>query len=158
MKTFLINKTVVILITLLAAGANAATAVTPSKPAEALVTPILDLLVQAKSLNGEQQQAAYWQSGKLLGRLFQLKTRASDEAMVVLMDFYVGEASGADLLHQVTVRGKRMLPLLFKYRNSSVVFTNREYPSFLLSREDVKIEDFDATIGSIKAGRAYGED
>jgi hypothetical protein len=147
---------VIALITLIAASANAAT-ITPSKPAEALVTPILDLLVQAKSLNGEQQQAAYWQSGNLLGQLFQLKTKTSDEALVVLMGFYVGEASGADLLHQVTVRGKRMLPLLFKYRKSSVVFRNRDYSACLLSG-DIKTEDFDTAISSIRAGRIYGED
>jgi hypothetical protein len=109
-------------------------------------------------LEGEQQQAAYWQSGKLLARLFQLKTRDSDEALVVMMEFYVGEASGADIVHEVTLRGKRMMPLLLKYRDSSVTFPDKKYPSFLLSRKDVKIEDFDNAISSIKAGSIYGKE
>jgi len=61
-------------------------------------------------LEGEEKQSALEKSEKLIARLFKMKTRASDEALVVLMNFYVGESLQPDLVHEVTVRGKRMLP------------------------------------------------
>ena len=95
---------------------------------------------------------------KLTGGLFHEKTKSSDEALVVLMNFYIGESSDRDLLHQVTVRGKRMLPLLMKYRNSSVTFSKKEYPSSLLLAADVRKQNFDEVINSVKAGKIIGED
>ena len=74
------------------------------------------------------------------------------------MEFYVGEASGANLVHQVTLRGKRMLPFLSEYKNSSVTFRDREYSSSTLATEEVKMDEFDNAINSIKAGKTYGED
>ena len=103
-------KLLIVLVAALITIPTAVGAITPGKPVESLVTPILDLLVLAQSSRGEQQRSAYWQSGKLLARLFQLKTRDSDEALLVLMEFYVGEASGSDIAHEVTLRGKRMMP------------------------------------------------
>ncbi len=93
-----------------------------------------------------------------MGVLLQTTTKASDEALVVLMNFYVGESLGEDLLHQVTVRGKRMLPLLLKYRNAHVVFSSRTYPSSLLLGPDVRKENFDDAINGVRAGKIIGED
>jgi hypothetical protein len=74
------------------------------------------------------------------------------------MNFYVGESPGEDVLHQVTVRGKRMLPLLLKYRNVHVIFSGRKYPSSLLLAPEVKKENFDDAIKSVRAGKVIGED
>ena len=138
--------------------ANAAAEIVPPRDVQELVKPILDLCAEAEASHGKSQNAAVWQTGKLMGVLFQMTTRASDEALVVLMNFYVGESLGEDLLHQVTVRGKRMLPLLLKYRKARVIFSQREYPSSLLLASDVRKEGFDVAIKSVRAGKVFGED
>jgi len=50
-----------------------------------------------------------------------------------------------------------MLPLLLKYRDTRVVFPNKDYESIRLPA-DVRREDFDDVIKSIKAGKIMGED
>jgi hypothetical protein len=60
-------------------------------------------------------------------------------------------------VHQVTVRGKRMLPLLLKYHNSSIIFSQKNYPSSLLLAADVKKQNFDEVIKSVRAGKVIGE-
>lgn len=137
-------------------AASVAAEIIPPSDVQDLVKPILDLCTEASQ--GEPQNAAFWKAAKLIGSLRQMRTRASDEAMVVLMNFYVGESTGTDLLHQVTVRGKRMLPLLLKYRNAHVVFSSRTYPSSLLLAPDVRKENFGDAINSVRAGRIIGED
>jgi hypothetical protein len=137
---------------------SVATAIVPPRDVQELVRPVLDLCAGAEASQGERQNAQVFQYGKLLGALFQMKTKASDEALVVLMNFYVGESFGEDLLHQVTVRGKRMLPLLLKYRNAHVFFSERKYPSSLLLVHDVREENFSNAINSVRAGKVFGED
>jgi hypothetical protein len=136
----------------------AASTIVPPRDVQELVKPILDVRAEAKASHGEHQNAAFWQAAKLIGVVCQMKTKASDEALVVLMNFYVGEAPGEDLLHQVTVRGKRMLPLLLKYRNAHVVFSDRKYPSSLRLAPDVRKEDFDDAINNVRRGNIIGED
>jgi hypothetical protein len=139
-------------------AANVTAAIVPPRNVQELVEPILSLCAEARESQGERQNAAFWQAAGLIGKLIDMKTQSSDEGLVVLMNFYIGEATGEDVLHQVTVRGKRMLPLLLKYRNAHVVFSNRKYPSSLLLAPDVKKEDFDDAIKSVRAGKVIGED
>jgi len=48
-----------------------------------------------------------------VGRLMETKSGAADEALVVLLQYSVADgAVGEDLLHEVTARGKRVLPYL----------------------------------------------
>jgi hypothetical protein len=138
--------------------AAATTVVVPPATVQQLVTPFLDLRAQAELAKGEQRQVAIQQSEKLLAQLFRRKTRASDEALVILMNFYVGESLGPDLVHQVTLRGKRMLPLLLKYQAPSVSFPDKKYPTSLLLADDVKQTNFDNAIKSIRAGKVFGEE
>jgi hypothetical protein len=125
---------------------------------ETLLEPILDLRAQAESSAGEKRQAAFEKSEKLVAGLFQVKTKNSDEALVVLMNFYVGESLQADLVHEVTLRGKRMLPLLLKYRKESVTFTDRKYTQSMLLADDIRQRDFDNAIDSVKRGRVFKVD
>jgi hypothetical protein len=136
----------------------AAAAVQPPRSVESLVVPILDLRAQAESSQGEAQQSAFTKSEKLTGRLFQIHTRAADEALVLLMNFYVGEALQSDLVHEVTKRGKRMLPLLMKYQHDTVHFSKRSYPVSLLVANDVRTNEFETAIQAVKSGKVIGED
>jgi hypothetical protein len=132
--------------------------IVPPREVQVLVKAILDLRSKAECSQGEQQQSAFQQSEKLMGRLFQKKSAAADEALVVLMNFYVGESIQADLIHQVTTRGKRMLPLLLKYKKASVAFSKVEYPKSMLVADDVRKKSFDDAIAAVRAGKVVGED
>jgi hypothetical protein len=138
--------------------ATATAGVVPPEKTQELLKPILDLRAKAESSQGEQQQSAFVQSEKLIGSLFQKKSRAADEALVVLMNFYVGESLQMDLVHQVTVRGKRMLPLLLKYQKASVAFSGFKYPKSLLIADDIRKRSFDDAIEAVKTGKVVGED
>jgi hypothetical protein len=146
-----------ILMSLLASQVAVA-AIMPPKDVQTLVVPILDLRAQAESSQGEAQQSAFTKSERLTAQLFQVKTRASDEALVTLMNFYVGESLQSDLVHEVTKRGKRMLPFLLKYQNKRVLFSRRKYPASLLVASDIRTRDFQTAIEAIKAGKVLGED
>jgi len=137
--------------------ASAASTVVPSSDVQEKVGPILDLCRKAKVSQGKDQNTAFLEAERLTGKLFQDRTKSSDEALVVLMNFYVGEATGEDVLHHITVRGKRMLPLLLKYRDTRVIFSKKDYASILLPA-DVRRENFDSAIKNIKAGKTMGED
>ena len=151
-------KVLVLTIALMLRAANVAAEIVPPRDVQEMVKPILDLCAEAGASQGERRNTAVWQTGKLMGVLFQMRTKASDESLVILMNYYVGESLGEDLLHQVTVRGKRMLPLLLKYRTAHVVFSSREYQSSLLLAPDVRKERFDDAINSVKTGKIIGED
>lgn len=147
----------IIALTLALQVTNTPATVVPPNDVQEKVRPVLDLCLQAAATQGGRQSAAFFEAARLTGELFQERTRSSDEALIVLMNFYVGEATDEDVLHHVTVRGKRMLPLLLKYRDARVVFPKKDYASILLPA-DVRREDFNSAIKSITAGKTVGED
>ena len=59
----------------------AAAAIVPPREVQNLLRPILDLCAEAEKSQGERQNAAFWQVAKLTGGLFQMRTKASDEAL-----------------------------------------------------------------------------
>jgi hypothetical protein len=52
---------------------------------------------------------------KLFERLLNNRTNVGDEALAYLLNVYMGEHSGEELVCEVTNRGKRMLPLIENY-------------------------------------------
>lgn len=132
--------------------------VVPSPAARSCVTPILDRLLSAESSTGAKRASGFKEAETMLAHLFKIKTRTADESLAVLMNFYVGEAIGQDLIHEVTVRGKRMLPLVIRYRNDRVVFPGREYPTSMRLDDSTRKEDFERAIHFIEARKIYGQD
>jgi hypothetical protein len=114
-----------------------------------LVTPILDPLAKAYVRCGPQPaqgdkcglNQAYENAVYAVNRLFGNKSRASTHALVVLMSFYLGEATGEDMLHNVTKRGKAAVPYLLKYQDHPPVVPNRRYPDSIRLPEEVRKED-----------------
>jgi hypothetical protein len=151
-------KTLVLAVVFASQLASAPKTIVPPAPVQERVKPILDLCEKAQGAGVERHNAAFYQIDEMTGELFRMKTKSSDEALVVLMSFYIGESTGEDLLHEITVRGKRMLPLLLKYSNATVIFSRKKYPSSLLLAPDVKKESFDDTIENIRAGKVIGVD
>jgi hypothetical protein len=85
-------KTAILAVALAFQLGSAVKTVVPPVPVQERVKPILDLCEKAQGAAVERQTAAYWQVGKLTGDLWRIKTKPSDEAPVVLMNFYIGEA------------------------------------------------------------------
>lgn len=61
-----------------------------------------------------------------LEKLFANPTKEADEAVVILMSFYLGEDNGEELDENLRHRGPRMIPILERYL--------REEPTSLLTR------------------------
>jgi hypothetical protein len=64
-------------------------ALVPPTRVQELVKPILDALADTNSSTSANQTVAFETGAKLLGELFVIKTSAFDEALAVLMTFYV---------------------------------------------------------------------
>jgi hypothetical protein len=88
--------------------------------------------------------------GELLYQLTREKGSVTDEALVVLMSFYVGESQ--EETDAVIARGRRMLPYLRKYQHSIPVIPNRKYSGALIKKRSTRIEDFEGAIRAIKRG------
>jgi hypothetical protein len=131
----------------------------------ALVRPILDLRadsmaecgqpgVPSKCTNGElynQEQIRQKKLGELLYRLVRQKGPSADEALVVLMCFYIGESQ--EETDSVIARGRKMLIYLNQYFHTNPTIPNRSYPTSMMKTPSAKDDDFGGAITSITHGR-----
>ncbi len=111
-----------------------------------LVRPVLDEQVQILSGKGGDQR-------KLSGLIYDLTKKQgsiTDEALVVLMCFYVGESQ--EETDAVIARGKKMLPLLKKYQDKNPSITGRTYPDSMLKGSSSKADTFEGAIKAINHG------
>ena len=138
----------------------------PQKVA-ALVRPILDQRQQSIMQCGEpgestrkaclygtgyEHERERWRNvAEGIANLTSRKTTATDEALVVLMCFYVGESG--EHIDEVINRGRQMLPYLRKYEVRTPVIPGRRYSESLLTRPDVKKDDFTGAIDAINHRR-----
>jgi hypothetical protein len=133
----------------------------------ALVRPILDLRQQSTTECGEpgestrkaclygtgyEHERERWRNvAEGIANLTSRKTTATDEALVVLMCYYVGESG--EHIDEVINRGRQMLPYLRKYEVGTPVIPGRRYPESLLTSPGVKKDQFTGAIDAIKHGR-----
>ena len=97
-----------------------------------LAANVIDIGVEALA---RDDGGPKWQElDKRLDTLFGNNTKEGDEAIVILMSFYLGEHNGEELQENLLGRGPRMIPLIDRYL--------REEPSSLLNRypERVRLE------------------
>jgi hypothetical protein len=116
--------------------------VVPVQAAE-LVRPILDEM-QKGAVHDERRLS------NLLYGLTQKRGRAADEALVVLMCFYVGESQ--EEADAVIARGKKMLPLLDKYQGRNPKVPGRTYPDSMLRGTSSKDDAFEGAARAIRKG------
>jgi hypothetical protein len=133
----------------------------------ALVRPILDLRQQSITECGEpgestrkaclygagyEHERERWQKvAEGIANVSSRKTTATDEALVVLMCYYVGESG--EHIDEVINRGRQMLPYLRKYEARTPMIPGRRYSESLLTSPDVKKNDFTGAIDAINHGR-----
>ncbi len=117
--------------------------VTVSAQVSTLLRPTLD--EKQKGAQHDERRLS-----KLLYGLTQKQGRASDEALVVLMCFDVGESQ--EVTDAVIVRGKRMLPLLKKYQGKNPKIAGRTYPDSMLKGTSSKADTFEGAVKAINHG------
>jgi TonB family protein len=64
-----------------------------------------------------------------LGALYNNQDKEADEAVVILMSFYVGEHNGEELYENLISRGPRMIPLLERYLHEEPVSLIAQSPA-----------------------------
>ncbi len=121
-----------------------------------LVTPILDTRLDSEQCSSKD--VSFNNAERLLGQLFKLQTSASNEALAVLLNFYLGESADAELLHEITKRGPKMLRILERYKATIPVFRNRRYPPCLSLERSTITKTFDQAVEAIQSGKVVGED
>ena len=138
-------------------AADAKSVLVPEKVA-VIVRPMLDLLQESitecggvgKCINGELYAHDRERGLKFQNALHKLTRQhggSADEALVVLMCYYIGESQ--EETDSVIKRGRQMLPYLKKYRDRIPIIPNREYPSSMLNSPANKIENFEGATKAI---------
>jgi len=113
-----------------------------SRQTAALVQPILKSRIAAYREVLDAKGRAIIQSGAaedFIDRLYDLfddRSRAADEALAVLLRYYVGEDPGEDLWCEIVHRGKQMLPYLEKYHDCLPTTGAEPIPKSLLDIPD----------------------
>lgn len=64
-----------------------------------------------------------------LGALYNNPSKEADEAVVILMSFYLGEHNGEELYENLISRGPRMIPLLERYLHEEPASLLAQYPA-----------------------------
>jgi hypothetical protein len=127
----------------------------PSERVAALVEPILEGELVARQHDSE---ATEFELGGRLQKLFEDQSPIADESFAVILNYYVGEANDGNILHQITVRGKRMLPILLKYRGKTVVFDHESKFAELKLPLRTRQQNFATAIDFIRKGKIWGTD
>jgi hypothetical protein len=126
----------------------------------AQVTVILDaqVAVQRAHKAGLSTKQLEFRLEELVGKLTTDKTPAADEALVVVTQFYIGEATSEDIDREIKKRGGRMLPYLRKYRRGLAQIPGRNYPDSIRLDPQTWKGNIDADIESIQHGKVRFED
>lgn len=90
----------------------------PSDPAWDLSVPVLKLACASRVSEGTDGGTEA-ELDRALDVLMHREGTAADEALVILMSFYLGESRDTDLWENVVSRGPRILGLLKMYRDHS---------------------------------------
>jgi hypothetical protein len=144
---------------------QAQTRVPVPEGAAALVRPMLDLREASVKQCGEPGTPSRCANGvayqhelarerrisELLVEATERQGTNADEALVVLMCFYVGESQEEE--DAVIKRGRRMIPLLDKYRHAVPSIPNRTYPGSMLKDASTKEDVFRGAIAAIERQR-----
>ena len=106
-----------------------------------LVRPILDLEADSLRLcrstkpqsctegrEGEEELARARQKETLTTELLGKKGQTANEALAVLLCYYIGEGNGEDVLFTITSHGHQMLTPLRKYEHQTPTVAQRNYP------------------------------
>jgi hypothetical protein len=124
-------------------------------PVQVRVEAILEL--SARCMVDEDRVHRY-ELDTALARLLNDPSDAADRTLARLLHYYLGESNDEDLLHRITLRGKRMLPLLEAERHNLPCRVSKEYPAMILLPATIDEDDYDTAIRYIQKGEVWGVD
>jgi hypothetical protein len=96
--------------------------------------------------------------GVPLARLLEDNSAEADQAVVMLLDYYLGEAYDEDVLHNVTLRGRRALPHLLRFSTQRPSLEGIDPPESIILSKDERDRRFTVAIEHVKSGRVWGSD
>jgi hypothetical protein len=102
----------------LAANSVCGAEVLPPERVRALIRPVFT--AYSRVLREETEETSNGLEHALT-RVFKDKSSVRDEALAVLLGFYLGEHSGEDISCELVSRGRRVLKKLEKYRYATIV-------------------------------------
>lgn len=113
-----------------------------------VATSLAEGVLNARRLTlvGAQVGAAWQEMQKGLDALFANPTPPADEAVVILMSFYLGEHYGEQLQENLLSRGVRMLPLLEKYSRQGPTELSNRYPKAMRLERATTVKFLDQDI------------
>ena len=80
------------------------------------MTPIISAYRAAFNASGSDYDSAWGKADDLVANLSRDQSKASDEASVALLCYYLGSHTTEDMLENVASRGLRVLPYIEKYQ------------------------------------------
>jgi len=122
------------------------TTIVPPKRVQARLSPVFS--AYARVVEAETEQTASTLDSAL-SSVLEDRSRVGDEALAVLLGFYLGEHSGEDISCELVARGSRVLPFLRKYRSAHIRLTG--VPSTSLRPEQ---SQYNGVIARITANKA----
>jgi hypothetical protein len=92
--------------------------VTLSPEVAALVAPVLNAYALVAEHDDSKSESVL---DEKLQNILNSHAPAANEALAVLLGFYVGEASGEDISCELVARGNTVVPLLHRYADTLVI-------------------------------------
>jgi hypothetical protein len=125
-------------------------------PIQVRVEAILDL--RARWIVDERDPARENEFETALYRLLTDPSDIADKTLARLLHYYLGESNDEDVLHRITLRGRRMLPLLGAEKRNRPSQIREDYPPMILVPLAVDQDDYDTAIRYIRNGEVWGVD
>lgn len=125
-------------------------------PTQKLLRPILDAEVAVLKQDKDYEKAIQ-RVQRLLAALYKNRSPEADECAVILLDYYLGEADRHDLLRNITLRGRRVLPYLAKYSECPAK-VGATYPPEMLIKPEYRAEDYELVLEHINQGKILPDD
>lgn len=115
-----------------------------------LIVPVITATTALDRIDSRQNRDALDRS---LRALLTTRTRETDEALAILLGFYLGDESHAALQCELLARGRRPLPLLKRYRNREPQLHGYVYSATLIG----PYTEYDDIIGRLSADERCGD-
>lgn len=126
----------------------------PPRQAAALIAPILQDRMRADDAH-YGRGSPEWEMEDKLEQLTKDHSSAADIALVILLDYYLGEHNGETQLCAVTSRGNRVMLLLIRYRVHKAGLLKPWYWGIALNREE-RESMYKTALEAIQQGKIIG--
>lgn len=128
----------------------------PPRDAARLIGPILYDRIRADDSHHSRGTPS-WDLDDRLENLAKDQSPAADSASVILLDYYLGEHNGEMQICAVTKRGRKVLPLVMKYRQHRAGLFRPWYLTLRLKEKERNFM-YDMAVEAIEKNQVLGCD